>query len=288
MHTLAGIPVGECHPPRIMGIINASPESFLKSSVQESYDDICNTAASMEEQGADYIDVGGMSTAPYLKTAIPEEDEIRRIERAIDAIMSSCNLPISIDTCRAAVANEALARGATILNDVTGLRHDPGMADIISRYKPDLVLCAHDRNIRSGTPQDTRDILSDIVGEAQKYGAITDRMVVDPSIGFFRQGGTGNTHTRIRGNQVSRDISILANITILSGMWPVLISVSNKSCIGDTLQGREPAHRLYGSLAAEAIAVLGGASIIRTHNVNQSRDAAIMAEACRSGKVTNI
>ena len=279
MRTLAGKAVGGASPPRIMGIINASPESFHKASVRESYEAIREAAVAMEEAGADYIDVGGMSTAPYLETAVPAKIELERIRIAVDAVTAACGLPVSVDTCRSAVAAEALDRGASILNDVTGLGHDPGMAGVVSRFDPSLVLCAHGDRGGAGGPAETAGLLSGIVERAVKYGGDPDRMAVDPAIGFFRSSGRGGTHTRIDGDWTARDVSILAGLREVGGGMPVLVSVSNKSFIGRILDGREPPGRLHGSLAAEAAAVLNGADIIRTHNVTESRDAARVAAA---------
>ena len=286
MHTLGGKAVGMEHPVRIMGIINASPESFHKSSIRESAESVADAAAAMERQGADYIDIGGMSTAPYLDTIIDERTEMRRVRMALQAASQSCSLPISVDTSRAAVAKMALQAGARILNDVTGLLYDPRMGEVVSRYLPDLVLCAYGTKGATGTAQDTADTLSRIVQRASEYGTTPDRMVVDPAIGFFRRSGTGDRYTRIQSSHTRRDISVLADLRTISDVWPTLVSASNKSFIGETLRHTDT--RLYGSLAAETIAVMGGASIIRTHNVSASRDAIRMAEACRISRKSNI
>lgn len=287
MQTLAGKAVGGSHPPRIMGIINASPESFHKSSVRESRESIGKAAALMEEAGADYIDVGGMSTAPYLDTAVPEGTELERIRVAVAAVTDACGLPVSVDTCRSSVAAEALDMGASILNDVTGLEHDPGMAGVVSRFDPSLVLCAHSRLSSTGSPAETAKLLSKIVDTAVSYGGDPDRMAVDPAIGFFRDAGGGHAHTRMDGDWAARDLSILASLGEVGGGMPVLVSVSNKSFIGRVLDREDPTERMYGSLAAEAAAVLGGADIIRTHNVPESRDTALVA-ARIAGRANNV
>lgn len=287
MQTLAGKAVGGSHPPRIMGIINASPESFHKSSVRESRESIGEAAALMEEAGADYIDVGGMSTAPYLDTAVPEGTELERIRVAVAAVTDACGLPVSVDTCRSSVAAEALDMGASILNDVTGLEHDPGMAGVVSRFDPSLVLCAHSRLSSTGSPAETARLLSGIVETAVSYGGDPDKMAVDPAIGFFRDAGSGHAHTRMDGDWAARDLSILASLGEVGGGMPVLVSVSNKSFIGRVLDREDPAGRLYGSLAAEAAAVLGGADIIRTHNVPESGDAILVA-ASIAGRANNV
>lgn len=287
MQTLAGKAVGGNRPPRIMGIINASPESFHKVSVRESQESIGEAAALMEEAGADYVDVGGVSTAPYLDTAVPERTELERVRVAVAAVTGACGLPVSVDTCRSAVAAEALDMGASILNDVTGLEHDPGMAGVISRFDPSLVLCAHSSLPSDGSPADTARLLSGIIETAVSYGGDRDRMAVDPAIGFFRDAGGGHARTPMDGDWAVRDLSILAGLDEVGGGLPVLVSVSNKSFIGRVLDRKDSAGRLYGSLAAEAAAVLGGADIIRTHNVPESRDAALVAAGI-AGRVNNV
>ena len=131
---IGGVGAGPEYPARIMGIINLSPESFHGISVRESHDAVAGAAVRMAENGADYIDVGGMSTAPYLKTWVSEETERERVVAGVRAVAGSCDIPISVDTCRSGVAAAAMDAGATILNDVTGLRHDPGMKSVVSKY----------------------------------------------------------------------------------------------------------------------------------------------------------
>ncbi|MGA8084178.1 MAG: dihydropteroate synthase, partial [Candidatus Nitrosopolaris sp.] len=120
-------------PTRIMGVINVSPESFYKNSVKTNVNEIGKASKAMQETGADIIDVGAMSTAPYLKTLISVEQETKRIRHAIDIIKSNCSLPISADTPRAEVAKEAIKVGADAINDISGLKYDKKMADVVSR-----------------------------------------------------------------------------------------------------------------------------------------------------------
>lgn len=275
--------MGKGFPPRIMGIVNASPESFLKSSVRDTRDAVREAAASMEEEGADYIDVGGASTAPYLDVDVSAKVELERMTRAMRALTGATNLPISVDTQNSIVASRAMDMGATILNDVTGLAGDPGMGGVISKYDPSMVLCAHGTGARRGDPQETARMLERAVNAARGMGGDPDRMVVDPAIGFFREWGTGDAHTPTPRDWAARDLEVLARLGEVAGGMPVLVSVSNKSFIGRLLGGREPGGRLHGSLAAEAAAVMGGADIIRTHNVGESRDAALVAAAIRDG-----
>jgi dihydropteroate synthase len=138
---IANVGVGGKNPVRIMGILNTSPESFYKKSISIGKQKIADSVRRMEEEGADFIDVGGMSTAPYLSTTVLEKIEMTRIVNAVKIIQHATNLPISVDTCRAIVAKEALELGVDIINDVTGLKHDPAMPKIIESYCPSLILC---------------------------------------------------------------------------------------------------------------------------------------------------
>src|SRR5258708_3997244 len=140
--SLAGVPVGSGYPVRIMGVINASPESFYQGSVRTSGHDIGRVAAKMQGAGADFIDVGAMSTAPYLDTEISEIEEAKRLYTAVRSIRRHTRIPISADTSRALPAEAALRAGAKILNDVTGLRRDPELRLLAKKFDG-VILMAH-------------------------------------------------------------------------------------------------------------------------------------------------
>ena len=152
MAKIAKVNVGKKNPVRIMGILNLSPESFNKKSVKTTKTAITDTVKQMESNGADFIDVGGMSTAPYLTTIVSEKQELVRILKAIKIIQNTTNLPISVDTCRANVAFSALENGVEIINDISGLKFDSKMPQVVSRFCPSLILCAYDKKIVSGNP----------------------------------------------------------------------------------------------------------------------------------------
>ena len=141
MTRIGKVSVGDKNPVRIMGILNTSPESFFKRSVKTSTNHIKNSVKEMENAGADFIDVGGMSTAPYLSTLVSEKIESKRILNAVKIIQNVSNLPISVDTCRASVAKSALENGVEIINDISGLKYDKMMAEVISQFSPSLILC---------------------------------------------------------------------------------------------------------------------------------------------------
>jgi len=278
MAKIANISVGGQNPVRIMGILNTSPESFYKKSINVTHTKIKNTVIQMENDGADFIDVGGMSTAPYLLTTVSEKIESERILNAIKIIQNNTNLPISVDTCRSNVAKIALEHDVEIINDISGLKYDKNMKNIISKFQPSLILCAYDsKTIMGNSINSTKKLLKSSLKIAQDCGVSDKKIVVDPAIGFFRKTGKGNFFTKIKTDWVKRDLSIIKNLNSFKMKFPILISISNKSLIGSLLQKENPSDRLFGSITAEAICVLNGANIIRTHNVLATQDAVTIA-----------
>ncbi len=274
VNKLGVVRVGGSNPVRIMGILNTSPESFYKKSISVSKQKIADSARKMEAEGADFIDVGGMSTAPYLSTLVSEKIEKDRIVNAVKIIQRTTNLPISVDTCRARVAKEALELGVGIINDVTGLKHDPAMLKTIERYHPSLILCAYSKKIITGTQlSKTEQLLKKSLDIAKSAKIPRSKIVLDPAIGFFREKGKNSFFTKINSDWVQRDLLILKNLRTIKLNMPLLISVSNKSFIGKILKKENPSDRLAGSLTAEVVCVLNGADIIRTHNVGETKKA---------------
>ena len=283
MTHLGPIKVGQPNPIRIMGILNISPESFFKKSIKTSKHQISNTVKEMELDGADFIDIGGMSTAPYLSTMISEKEESTRIINAIKIIQNTSNLPISVDTCRANVAKVALENGVEIINDISGLKYDPNMIKIISDYAPSIILCAFSPNIVTGNQIiATKKLLRESINLAKNAGIPSSKIVVDPAIGFFRKSGSGPFFTKIDMDWVKRDLLIIQNLKTIKQLYPALVSISNKSFIGKILDRDDPSDRLFGSIAAEVVSILNGADIIRTHNISETRDALVVASKLTS------
>jgi len=279
VNKLGTIPIGDSNPVRFMGILNTSRESFYKQSISISKQRISDAVYRMEAEGADFIDVGGMSTAPYLATMISEKIEINRIMKAIKIIQQISNLPISVETCRAGVAKEDLELGVDIINDVTGLKHDPRMPKTIEKYCPSLVLCAYSKKIMTGNQlHNVKQLLNESLEIAKSVHIPKTKIVLDPAIGFFRKKGMGDFFTKINSDWFKRDLLILKNLKSIKSGRPILVSVSNKSFIGKILKKENPSDRLFGSLAAEVISVLNGANIIRTHNVGKSKEANAIAQ----------
>jgi len=261
----AGVSLNE---PRIMGVINVSPESFYKGSVRRDEKELVETAVRMVEEGASFIDVGAKSTAPYLETQIPVEEEIMRAVWAIKALRDAVDVPISIDTTNARVAEEAVKAGADVINDVTGLKGDPRMADVASEYGLPVVLCAHGEVRNLSDPVHTvLNFLEESLVIAERHGI--EEVAVDPAIGFLRPEWPP---------WYEWDSKVIANLNLLKSLGkPILVGVSRKSFI-KAITGREnPEERLPGSLSATAIAVLNGANIVRTHDVRETLDAVRVA-----------
>jgi dihydropteroate synthase len=278
MAKIANISVGRRNPVRIMGILNTSPESFYKKSINTTRMKIRNTVIQMENDGADFIDVGGMSTAPYLSTNVSEKIESARILNAVKIIQDSTNLPISVDTCRSNVAKNALENNVEIINDISGLKYDEKMKDVLSKFQPSIILCAYDsKKISGSTITSTKKLLTDSLKIIKKSNISDKKVVLDPAIGFFRKTGKGNFFTKINTDWAKRDLSVIKNLNSIKMNYPVLISISNKSIIGNLLDKENPSDRLFGSITAEAICVLNGANIIRTHNVMATKDAITIA-----------
>lgn len=262
---------------KVMGIINASPESFYKGSVRTSEREIAAAARQMQQDGAHIIDIGGMSTAPYLETVISVEEEKRRIKQAIKAVKNACDLPITADTPRSAVADEAVAAGADAINDVTGLKYDSKMAEVVARAGVPVIAGAYNRTRAKGSLVGTIAALRESIVIAKKF-SIKD-VIIDPSIGFFRQEGKNQFFTKMTDMPwYARDIVVLSSLDALSALKkPICVSVSRKSFIGHllNLQGED---RLIPSIICEAMAVLNGASILRTHNVRETVQALTMLQ----------
>ncbi|WP_457742144.1 dihydropteroate synthase [Thermococcus sp.] len=257
----AGVNLNE---PRVMGVINVSPESFYKGSVRNDERALAETAVRMVEEGASFIDIGAKSTAPYLETQIPLEEEIRRAVWAVKVVRDVVDVPISIDTTSAKVAEEALKVGADIINDVTGFKGDREMVKVASDYNVPAVLCAHGEVRNFSDPVRTViRFLQESLTIAREHGV--EEIAIDPAIGFLRPAWPP---------WYEWDSKVIANLNLLKLLGrPILVGISRKSFIGAITGRKNPEERLAGSLSAAAIAVLKGANIVRTHDVKETLDA---------------
>ena len=188
MTKLGNLVVGRKNQISIMGILNISPESFYKNSIKSTKSQISKFVSEMEENGTDIIDIGGMSTAPYLKTIVSEKIESERITKTIKIIQNLSNIPISVDTCRASVAKNALELGVDVINDISGLKYDKNMPKTIEKYNPSLILCSYSKKIVKGDAiSETKKLLNESIMIAQNSQISKDKIVIDPAIGFFRR-----------------------------------------------------------------------------------------------------
>ncbi|OPY53359.1 MAG: dihydropteroate synthase [Methanosaeta sp. PtaU1.Bin112] len=268
---LGRVPIGDSHPVRLMGVINLSRESFYKGSVASRHEALA-LAAAMQEEGADIIDLGAVSTAPG-SPPISEAVERERLFPALKDILESLDITISIDTQRSGIAADALSLGADCINDVSGLS-DPNMAASVADHDGSLIIMASRK--RAGDLLNSNEIIA-LLGErvraAVSSGVGLDKISVDPGIGKW-----------IPEKTPAHDLAILAGMQRLRALGrPVVAALSRKSFIGDRLHKPDPYQRLAGTLAATAIAVYLGAHVVRTHDIADSRDTIVMAQAIRGG-----
>lgn len=256
---------------KVMGIINVSPESFYKGSIRLGDNEVAETAKEMQQNGADIIDIGGMSTAPYLETVISAEEEARRIRNAIRIIKDVCDLPVSADTTRATVAKEAIAAGAEVINDITGLKYDENMAEIVAKARLPVIIGAYSTITSKGRVIDAVNTLRESISLAKKAGIADRDIIVDPSIGFFRAEGKNPFFTKTSVTPwYIYDLKAISKLDKLKALKkPICISVSRKSFIGHLLN-LEVEERLVPSIVCEMVAAINGVSIIRTHNVKET------------------
>ena len=247
---------------RVMGIINVTPDSFSDGGVHFDRNVAIDAALRMAEDGAAIIDVGGESTRPGAEP-IAVDEELARVIPVIEGIRAKSSVAISIDTRNAATARAAFAAGANMLNDVTALQHDAGMLDAAVEANAPVILM-HMR----GTPATMQshanydDVIDDVLRElapplerARRAGL--DEIFIDPGIGFAKT--------------FDHNVEILVRCDELARLAPFVIGASRKKFIGH-LTAREGAERVHGSLAAVAAAFLGGASIVRVHDVRETVD----------------
>jgi dihydropteroate synthase len=278
------LPIGE--RTLVMGILNITPDSFSDGAQFLSPYLALRHAEQMIEEGADIIDVGGESTRPGA-VPVSAEEELQRVIPVIEELANRTAIPISIDTTKSVVAAAALNAGAAIVNDISALRFDFHIADVVAKTGAGLILM-HSR----GTPATMHrlppvaDILSEMtkslqssIAMAERRGVKRESIVIDPGIGF--------------GKSQDQNIELIAKLDQLAQAlpgFPILIGTSRKSFIGRLLkdEGNEPARvvdRLYGTMATITASVLNGAHIVRVHNVKEAMETVRVADAisrCRS------
>ncbi|VVB86829.1 Pterin binding enzyme [uncultured archaeon] len=267
--TIAGLKVGDRQPVRVMGVINLSKESFYSGSVVHA-DSVLDAALKMINEGADLIDVGARSTWP-LAQKISKDEERSRLIPAIRQLRD-ISVPVSVDTMFSDIAGEAMEAGADIINDVSGFTADERMADVVKEHGCPVILMAS--NNVPGDPVGMDAVMSSlerIISLAQERGIDPGKIIIDPAIGKW-------TKDKLPVYDYET-IDTLGRLRIFGK--PILAAISRKSFIGETL-GKPAGERLYGSLAATAIAVRNGAHIIRTHDVAPTVDVVRVAQRARA------
>ena len=257
----------------VMGILNVTPDSFSDGGLYANTDKALAHAHEMAAAGADIIDVGGESTRPGARP-LAEEEELYRIIPVIERLSAELTLPISVDTYKAKVAKKAFEAGASIVNDISGLRFSPDMARVAADYGAAVVIM----HIK-GTPRDMQQdpVYSDLVGEVMSYldegidiavkaGIDREKVLIDPGIGF--------------GKTLEHNLAILDRLDEFRGLGrPIVLGTSRKKFIGAVLDIPEPEQRVDGTAATVALGIERGASVVRVHDVARLTQVARMTDA---------
>ncbi|MCH7625363.1 MAG: dihydropteroate synthase [Chloroflexi bacterium] len=258
----------------VMGVINLTPDSFSGDGIGGNVEVAVRMALRFQEEGADLIDVGGESTRPPAmyggSRPISDEEELARVVPVIEALKQEIDVPISVDTYKAGVAAEAVNAGASIINDVWGLRRDPDMAGVAAKSGVPVVLMHNQDHTRYD------DLVPDIISELRKMtdnavsaGVKPENIVLDPGMGF--------------GKTAEHNLEILRRLEELGVLGrPLLIGMSRKSTIGHVL-GLPVEERLEGTAATVALSIAGGADIVRVHDVKEMVRVARMSDAIVRG-----
>jgi dihydropteroate synthase len=266
----------------VVGVLNATPDSFSDGGGLPDAEAVVARARALERDGAHVLDLGGESTRPGAAD-VPVEVELARVVPAIEALAKSTQLPISIDTRKAAVARAAIAAGASVVNDISGGRHDPELLAVAAAHDVEVVL-GHLRESPATMQTAPRftDVVREVIEElaqsieqARAQGVRAERICVDPGIGF--------------GKDLDHNLALLAQVGTIAGRLgrPVLVGPSRKSFLG-RLTGDPVEDRDTATVAACAVAVFAGANAIRVHDVRGGVRAARIGSALRSARATGV
>ena len=259
----------------LMGILNVTPDSFSDGGLFLSKSRALERALEIQEEGADLLDIGGESTRPPHAEVLPAREELRRILPVLEGLAGKMRIPISVDTYKAEVAEAALEAGAEIINDIGGLRFHgwQDLQEVVRRHQAGLVLM-HSRgsaeSLHGLSPlknilRSVKSSLSLSLQRARQGGIPTDRLILDPGLGF--------------GKSAEDNLHLLRKLdTMAAFRLPLLVGASRKSFIGKVLD-LPTGERVHGSLACAAAAIFGGAHIVRVHDVRPSLEVARMCDA---------
>ena len=249
-----------------MGVVNVTPDSFYPLSRRRGLSEAVETALAMEAAGAAIVDLGGESTRPG-SDYVSEDEELERVVPTIAEIRARSALPISVDTRKAAVARAAFDAGADIINDVSSLRHDPAMAALAAETGTAVILMhmkgapktMQDAPAYADCAGEVRDFLAEAASGAMAAGIDRGRILIDPGIGF--------------GKRLEDNLDLLSRLGLVVALgYPVVVGLSRKAFIG-AIVGKSVEARLAGSLGAACAAWLGGALVLRVHDVGETVDA---------------
>jgi dihydropteroate synthase len=263
----------------VVGVLNVTPDSFSDGGLYLDADSAAARALEMERQDADILDIGAESTRPGSE-GISAKEELRRILPVLEKLRGQLRIPISVDTSKAVVAEAAASAGAEILNDVTALRNDPGVAEVARRRKLPLILMHMRGEPRTMQREPfARDVLRDVtrglrkaVAIARRAGVAKSQIILDPGIGF--------------GKSSEQNYELLARLPELARLgYPLLVGTSRKSFIGRALGGVPEGERLWGTAATVAASILGGAHMVRVHDVAEMVQVARVTDAVLSPKL---
>lgn len=260
----------------LMGILNVTPDSFSDGGTYFSPEKALEHGLKMADEGADLIDIGGESSRPG-SDPISVEEELRRVIPIIEMLARRLDIPLSVDTTKAAVAREAIRAGAEIINDISAMQMDAAMSSVARETQAGVVLM-HMRGLpktmQAGyepyqdTVGDVLFALEDGVTKAEEKGIARERLVVDPGIGF--------------GKSVEDNLILLKRLPEFKAIGrPLLVGVSRKSFIGSITEEQDAYGRMEGTAAAVTAAIIGGASLIRVHDVRAMQRVAAVADAIR-------
>lgn len=260
----------------IMGILNVTPDSFYDGGKYNTIKQALIHTEQMISEGADIIDVGGESTRPG-SNSVSQKEELRRVIPIIDAINKNFEIPVSIDTTKSMVARQALDSGATIVNDISGLRFDPALADIVSKYEAQIILChtssrpvdMQKKTLYENIVEDIYTYLENSIKISEDCGILSDNISIDPGFGF--------------GKTANHNLLLLKSLSKFKKLdKKVVIGTSMKSFIGKILQSDDIEQRILGTFATIVISILNGADIVRVHDVKKMKVAVQIADSVRN------
>jgi len=257
-----------------MGILNVTPDSFSGDGVGSDLDAAVRQAIAFQRDGADIIDVGGESTRPpsvYSGTKpVTADEEAARVVPVIERLVSEVDVPISVDTSKAAVAKQAIAGGASIVNDVWAMQRDSEMASVVAKSGVPIVLMHNQQGAHyDEVVLDVIAALGDRIVEAKAAGIAATNLVVDPGIGFGK--------TAVQNLEIMRRLDEFKALRL-----PLLVGMSRKSTIGHVLD-LPVEERVEGTAATVALSIVGGADIVRVHDVKEMARVARMTDAIVRG-----